>query len=432
MSIILGFTLALIIAWVAKWKKSLNRSGAIAATIMGTIIFGLGGLSWAFILLIFFLSSSLLSRFKKHSKLIYDEKFSKTAERDAVQVLANGGLAMMLVLIHYLHPDNNWTWLLFAASLAAANADTWATELGVLSKKAPHLITNGKSVEPGTSGAISFAGKLASCAGAAMVALPAVFLWQGNLPPAGPWGQLGVMLIITLAGLIASLLDSLLGATVQAIYYCPKCQKETERHPLHTCQTPTKIQRGWPWLNNDLVNFSATVTGACSALLLAILFSFTSLFQIDGNFSDQTISINSPAFNDSSFFTDEYTCQGENRPIEIQWTSLPKNTRAVFIAMHDLDTPMGRIPHWLATASLSPDILSTTSIGSWIMGNNYAGETQYAGPCPPFDPPHRYVVHVYALNQPLDLSNGFAWQDAVNQLPGTVIAENQITGKYSR
>jgi uncharacterized membrane protein len=62
------------------------------------------------------------------------------------------------------------------------------------------------------------------------------------------------------------LFDSLLGATIQAIYYCPLCHKETERHPLHTCGTSTSQRRGWYWLNNDLVNFLASVVGAGSAL----------------------------------------------------------------------------------------------------------------------------------------------------------------------
>jgi uncharacterized protein (TIGR00297 family) len=270
MTLLLGFLLAFGISLGAYLKKSLSRSGALAALLMGTIIFGLGGLSWAVILLVFFISSSLLSHWKKSSKLVFEEKFSKSAERDAAQVFANGGLAMLLVIVNYFQPDNNWVWLAFAISLAAANADTWATELGVLAKKHPRMITTGKSVEPGTSGAISLHGLLASCAGAACVALPTLFLWQGTLPPAGLLGNIFIFLLITLCGMAASLIDSLLGATVQAIYYCPQCQKETERHPLHTCQTPTQPLRGWPWLDNDWVNFLATSAGVGFAMLVRL------------------------------------------------------------------------------------------------------------------------------------------------------------------
>ena len=68
--------------------------------------------------------------------------------------------------------------------------------------------------------------------------------------------------IIILGGLVGSLFDSVLGATVQAIYWCPTCKKETERHPTHTCGSPTSQVRGWSWFNNDMVNFACSLMGA--------------------------------------------------------------------------------------------------------------------------------------------------------------------------
>jgi uncharacterized membrane protein len=73
--------------------------------------------------------------------------------------------------------------------------------------------------------------------------------------------------------LLASLFDSLLGATVQAIYWCPTCAKETERHPIHTCGTPTTHLRGWQWVNNDVVNFACSVMGAILSAGLWLLIS---------------------------------------------------------------------------------------------------------------------------------------------------------------
>jgi uncharacterized membrane protein len=74
------------------------------------------------------------------------------------------------------------------------------------------------------------------------------------------------LIAITFAGLVGSLLDSILGATIQGIYRCPQCDKETERHPVHLCGSETTLIRGWRWLNNDLVNFIASVSGALTAL----------------------------------------------------------------------------------------------------------------------------------------------------------------------
>lgn len=259
MQLLLGFLLAITIAFFAYKARSLNISGAIAAAITGTIIFGVGGLPWAILLLTFFITSSALSRAFKKRKQGLDEKFSKGHERDAGQVLANGGLATVFAGLHFFFPDSAWTWIGFAASLAAVNADTWATELGVLNPHPPRLITNlTKAVEKGTSGGISLVGTLASLAGSALIALLASFL-------TGNWS---LFLPVTLAGLAGSLFDSLLGGTVQAMYYCPTDKKETEKHPLHTCGTPTTHLRGWAWLNNDWVNFACGAFGVIVALLL--------------------------------------------------------------------------------------------------------------------------------------------------------------------
>jgi uncharacterized protein (TIGR00297 family) len=267
MQILLGLILAVIVAYLAYRAHSLDRSGAIAATFVGTVIFGLGGWQWAVLLLLFFITSSGLSRAFKKGKKNLDEKFSKGHERDAGQVFGNGGLATLFVILHALYPESIIGWMGFAACLAAVNADTWATELGVLNPSSPRMITNlGKRVEKGTSGGVSLLGTIASLLGAAIIALAAVFL-----SPVGPvTGIHG--LLITVSGLAGSLFDSFLGATVQAMYYCPTHQTETEKHPLHTCGSQTVHVRGWSWLNNDWVNFG------CSAFAgLIVLIALRSL-----------------------------------------------------------------------------------------------------------------------------------------------------------
>jgi uncharacterized protein (TIGR00297 family) len=262
MQILLGFLFASLIALLARNARSLNSSGAAAATLVGTVVFGLGGFQWAVLLMIFFVTSSALSRAFKRRKQTLDEKFSKGHERDAGQVFGNGGLATAFVLLHALQPSDNLGWVGFAAALAAVNADTWATELGVLNPAPPRMITNlKKRVEKGTSGGISLFGTLASLTGAAVIALPAAWF-------AGDWSLLP---LITFAGLAGSLCDSLLGATLQAMYYCPADHKETEKHPFHTCGAQTIHIRGWKWLDNDWVNLACSAAGAGAALLAMLV-----------------------------------------------------------------------------------------------------------------------------------------------------------------
>lgn len=257
MGVIIGFTLGGLIGLLAWRARALSRSGAWAATLSGGLIFGLGGFPWAVLLLAFFISSSLLSRLFARRKAALSEKFSKGSQRDWGQVFANGGLGALLAIAFTLLPDSGWPWVAFAGAMAAVNADTWATELGVFNPSPPRLITNGRVAELGASGAVSALGSLASLGGAALIALLAA-LFSGS-------DALPVLAAAVLGGLAGSFFDSLLGASVQAIYTCPACEKETERHPTHTCGEETQHLRGWRWLNNDLVNFFASLMGAMVA-----------------------------------------------------------------------------------------------------------------------------------------------------------------------
>lgn len=266
-----GFGLAALISVAAYAARSLSLSGAIAATLLGTAVFGLGGFAWAVLLVGFFASSSVLSRMFKGRKAGVNEKYSKGSRRDAGQVLANGGAAGLLAVAQAFFPGTDLWWAAAAGTLAAVNADTWATELGILSPVEPRSITSGKVVEKGTSGGVSLTGTLAALGGAAAIGLLAVLVWPdyaGGASLAAAPLRLG---LIALAGLAASMVDSWLGATIQAIYYCPTCAKETERHPLHGCGTPTRQIRGWSWLNNDLVNWACALSGAGIAVLLFLI-----------------------------------------------------------------------------------------------------------------------------------------------------------------
>lgn len=263
--VLLGLLLSSAIGLLAYRRRSLSRSGIAGAITTGTLTFGLGGLSWGLALIFFFVSSSLLSHFRAREKESeVADKFSKGSQRDFAQVMANGGVASAMALWYGLSTQPDTHRIIeagYIGALATANADTWATEIGVLSTQPPRLITTGKIVAPGTSGGISLLGTTATASGALAQGLVFKLL--------RPATSAFMPLIALISGLAGSLFDSLLGATIQAVYYCPTCQKETERH-VHSCGTRTKMIRGLPWMNNDAVNFLATLCGSLVALILYI------------------------------------------------------------------------------------------------------------------------------------------------------------------
>jgi uncharacterized protein (TIGR00297 family) len=266
-----GLIFSSLIGLYAYRRGSLARSGVLGAVLTGTAIFGFGGWSWGLLLITFFVTSSLLSRYKESQKeRIAAEKFDKGGKRDIWQALANAGAGSLIAAATlFIGQDERYVMLLaaFVGAMATVNADTWATEIGVLAPGAPRLITTGKRVEPGTSGGISVQGTLASLAGATVIGFAALFFLFAEALLSGqalPIDLVFLPLPVIAGGLAGSLFDSLLGATVQAIYYSPHRQKETEKR-IDPNGKPNDFKRGWRWLNNDWVNYISSVFGAVVA-----------------------------------------------------------------------------------------------------------------------------------------------------------------------
>ena len=180
----------------------------------------------------------------------------KSGERDAAQVLANGGVYAVAALGFLFSASPVWH-AIGAGALAASAADTWATEVGTLATGDPISIVSGRRVAPGTSGGISLLGTAAGVGGALLMgAAAALAQWPVSLPA------------VAVGGIAGALADSLLGATVQARRWCDSCARATER-VVHSCGTPTATAGGLAGFDNDAVNAVCSSVGALVALLLS-------------------------------------------------------------------------------------------------------------------------------------------------------------------
>ena len=255
----LGLVAAVAIALAARRAGSLSTSGAVAASAVGTAAVA-AGWNWGAFLVLYFVLSSVLSHAWSAEKVRRTAGIvEKGGARDASQVLANGGVFAVCCL-GVLAADQGAAPLFAAAAagaLAAAAADTWATEVGTLLGGTPRAALTLRAVPAGTSGAVSAAGLVAMAAGALAMALAARLLALTDLLAA-----------VAAAGCVGALADTLLGASVQERRWCDACARATERR-RHDCGAVTRHIGGMTRIDNDAVNLLATLAGAASATLLA-------------------------------------------------------------------------------------------------------------------------------------------------------------------
>jgi uncharacterized protein (TIGR00297 family) len=223
----------------------------VAGTVVGSTVFGFAGLGPAVVLVLFFVSSSALSALPGGGV---------RSRRGARQVLANGSAAALAACLHSLHAFAD---LALLGAVAAATADTWATEVGVRLGRQPRSILTFRRQPPGTSGAVSLPGTLGAAAGALAVAGVGHWLVPGL--------YVGALSAVALGGLAGSLADSVAGAGFQAVYRCPACGATPEVVRHADCPERALRVSGLPRVDNDVVNVIATATGAAVSLLVLLL-----------------------------------------------------------------------------------------------------------------------------------------------------------------
>lgn len=244
---VLAFTAG---AW---YLGAITVSATAGVVIVGVTVLLAGGWPMAVPLLVFFLTSVSLSNIHRRDTVA-------ERSRSFIQVLANGAVAWFGAAL-MLFPDtsvisHSSALHIYFGALAAANADTWATEIGTRWGGLPRDILTGRPTSRGASGAITSLGMVGSILGALAVAC------TYPIVTGKPFfdSSTGIA-ILTGAGLFGSVIDSVLGSTMQTRYRCLNCGSivETSKH----CGRKTIVLRGF--MSNHFVNFLCTVFGALMA-----------------------------------------------------------------------------------------------------------------------------------------------------------------------
>lgn len=243
--------------WVHRLRL-LTPAGALLAGGLGASIIGMGGTAWAVPALLFFGSSALLSRGASGASSASGSHAAPGADRNVLQVLANGGVAWGLLLTATLTGAQLCYWG-FVGAFAAAAGDTWATEIGSRFGGSPRSLRTLRPVEAGTSGAMSREGTLAALGGAALVGVGTGPFASAFLAPEA--SAVAAVLVVAGAGWVGAFADSLAGAYGQARY-----QEEQTGRLTESAGPGRRHVRGLAWLTNDVVNVLCTLAGAAAAM----------------------------------------------------------------------------------------------------------------------------------------------------------------------
>ncbi|MFP4643899.1 MAG: DUF92 domain-containing protein [Spirochaetales bacterium] len=253
-----------VVAAAAFYKDAVTLSGALVGFVTGSVIYVAGAGYWA-VLILFFLSSTLFGRLRPSKRTDTERVQAKGGRRDGWQVLANVAPAAIAAIV-FIHTGATSAIRVYAAVMAAATADTWSSEIGVLSNTPPVSILTLKPSLPGLSGAISTLGLVAGGAGALVAS---GFTALTALATGTPTTEALVVFLIGLGlGVAGTLIDSLLGAAAQ-VQYRTSDGMLTER-PNDPAGVAHTIARGLPWVTNDVVNFVTTSSVALAALLISL------------------------------------------------------------------------------------------------------------------------------------------------------------------
>ncbi len=226
-------------------KRQLTFRAIIAGLVVGMILYYCGGWLFLIVLYTFFISSVIISNIKKTYKNAVTAKIQeKNNIRDCTQVFANSGLALIFALIYHFSKDQIYE-IIVLILFACHNADTWASELGLLSKENPVFIVGFKKAQKGISGAITLTGIVGSFLGSFIIAI-LYLTFKGDIKNT---------FLISIFGFIGALIDSILGQFLQALYYDDKLNQFSEKK--YSGNRMNRKIKGCSMITNDVVNILA-------------------------------------------------------------------------------------------------------------------------------------------------------------------------------
>jgi uncharacterized protein (TIGR00297 family) len=270
-----------VIALLARRKKALSVDGAIAAFVLGTALMAINGgwLYWS-AMVVFFLTGTAVSHLGREQKRKYVTMHEHGSERNWVQVVSNGGVGLVAAILCSVTAQGAFA-IAAVISFAAANADTWGSEIGVLSRRTPRSILTGREITAGMSGGITVEGTFASLFGSLVIAvwfgllaLVALLVSGSQAGNSSIVRLLGTSSIIVVSGFLGSIIDSILGASIQARYVTAgDGSQQQQGEPTERSggpNGPNTLVRGVRFVTNDVVNLvSVAAASAAGGLFYA-------------------------------------------------------------------------------------------------------------------------------------------------------------------
>lgn len=247
--------LSLTILLLAYKIRSITPDGMVAAFLTSITLYSLGGVWVATSLLVFFILGSIVSKIKNEIKVKAESLQEDSGARTWKQVLANSLPASIIVWLAYIFPENNLILFPAFAVFAAAAADTFSSEIGMMSKGKVFNILTGKAMPGGLSGGVTWLGLGAGLLGSFLLSLFAFpqYGWKG-------------VLYIFILGFLGTIFDSIIGIALQSKYIGPDGQLQDKA--ISPYEMPIK---GLKVITNNAVNFISLSLVSLSGQLFCLL-----------------------------------------------------------------------------------------------------------------------------------------------------------------